>query len=345
MLESSSLDILKNKKNLLAFSAGVDSTALFFLLLQNNIKFDIAIVNYNVRKQSEEELKYAHELASIHNLTIHSFNAPKIDKNFEANAREIRYYFFEQLIKTYGYENLITAHHLGDRFEWMLMQFCKGAGCAEIAGMQSLQKREAYTLVRPLLKLDKKELFAYLHANNIKYFQDESNLDEDIKRNSFRHSYASPLLERYLDGIKKSFDYLDEDRASLVQEVQVQNIKDFAYFKKLHSKRADIFLIDKYLKSQHYMLSASEREQLKTQNSAVVGRKFLVIQEKDFVFIVPCSESDFHTPRVFPRNGSGRMPKEFKEECRVLKISPKLRPYLYKNEEAFLKIKELLRSV
>lgn len=333
MLENSSLDILKNKKNLLAFSAGVDSSALFFLLLKNDIKFDIAIVNYNVRKQSQEELQYAKELALIHNLKIHILNAPKIDKNFEAKAREIRYDFFEELIQTYHYENLITAHHLGDRFEWMLMQFCKGAGCAEIAGMQMVQHRNSYTLVRPLLKLDKQELFTYLHANNIKYFEDESNFDEDIKRNSFRHSYASPLLDKYLDGIKKSFDYLDEDRATLVQEVAIKNIKDFAYFKRLHNRRADIFVIDKYLKSKEYMLSASERELLKTQSTTVVGRKFLVNQEKDFVFIAPYSQEDFH------------MPKEFKEECRILKINPKLRPYLYENEEAFLKVKELLSSI
>jgi len=333
MLENSSLEILKNKKNLLAFSAGVDSTALFFLLLQNNIPFDIAIVNYNVREQSQEELQYAHELASTHNLKIHSLNAPKIDKNFEAKAREIRYNFFEELIKNHGYENLITAHHLGDRFEWMLMHFCKGAGCAEIAGMQRVQHRDSYTLVRPLLKLDKKELFAYLDANKIKYFEDESNLDEDIKRNSFRHSYASPLLEKYLAGIKKSFDYLDEDRASLIQEAEINNIDAFAYFKMQHNRRSDIFIIDKYLKSKSYMLSASERELLKTVNVAVVGRKFVINIERCFVFILPYLQKSFH------------MPKEFKEECRVLKIEPKLRLYLYKNPDAFLKIKELLRTI
>ena len=44
-------ELIKTKKNLLAFSAGIDSTALFFLLLDNNIHFDIAIVNYNQRAQ------------------------------------------------------------------------------------------------------------------------------------------------------------------------------------------------------------------------------------------------------------------------------------------------------
>ena len=47
---------IKNSKNLLAFSGGVDSSALFFLLLNHKIDFDIAIVNYNTREQSKDEI-------------------------------------------------------------------------------------------------------------------------------------------------------------------------------------------------------------------------------------------------------------------------------------------------
>ena len=198
MLKTSSLTKLEGKKNLLAFSAGVYSTALFFILLQNKIKFDIAIVNYNTRKQSLEELSYAKKLAKTYNLTCHHLNAEVIEKSFEAKAREIRYDFFEKLIAQSNYDNLITAHHLGDRFEWMLMQFCKGAGCAELAGMEVAQKRENYTLLRPLLHLDKQELLNFLNLKKIKYFEDESNYDENIKRNYFRHNYSTPLLQEHL---------------------------------------------------------------------------------------------------------------------------------------------------
>jgi tRNA(Ile)-lysidine synthase len=214
------------------------------------------------------------------------------------------------------------------------MQFCKGAGCAEIAGMQKFQKRAGYTLIRPLLHLDKKELLAYLHANKIQYFEDESNLDEDIKRNEFRHNYTFPLIEKYLDGIKKSFDYLDEDRKSLIEEIVIKTINEFAYFKSSHNKRADIYAIDKYLKSKLYMPSASERELLKTQDTVVLGRKFIVNQDRGFVFILPYEEEESHSLKG--------MPKKFKEECRILKIEPKIRVYLLKDYEAFLKIKELL---
>ncbi len=331
MLERSSLEKLRDKKNLLAFSGGVDSTALFFLLLKQNIKFDIAIVNYNKRAEAQKEVAYAKELASANNLKCHTLIAPKIGKNFEAKAREIRYDFFEDLISNHAYDNLLTAHHLGDRFEWMLMQFCRGAGCVEIAGMLKVQQRDFYTLIRPLLHLDKQELYSYLKQNGIKYFEDESNRDEEIKRNSFRHNYSTPLLDKYLSGIKKSFDYIDEDRQTLIPDVIIESIDDFSYFKSLQNSRGNIFIIDKLLKSKLYMLSHKERELLKNEKTLTVGRKFIVNQERSFTFIAPYEDGI-----------KINMPHKFKEECRILKITPKLRPFLYKNEKAFIKVKELL---
>jgi len=328
MLKILSLYKLEGKKNLLAFSAGVDSTALFFILLENKIKFDIAIVNYNTREQSLKELNYAKELAKTHNLTCHHLNAAVIEKNFESKAREIRYDFFQELISKHNYENLITAHHLGDRFEWMLMQFCKGAGCAELAGMEVEQKRDNYTLLRPLLHLDKQELLHFLNLNKIKYFEDESNYDENIKRNYFRHNYSTPLLEKYLSGIKKSFEYLDEDKATLIREIHLQKIADFAYFK-IQNARTNIFTIDKYLKSQLYILTAKERELLKSEKSLVVGRKFIVNQRDDFVFIAPFIKQD-------------KMTKEFKEKMRILQVEPKLRAYLFKEKKACDTLTQLL---
>jgi len=332
MLDTNTLLKLKDKKNLLAFSAGVDSTALFFILQENNIKFDIAIVDYKIREQSKEEVAYAKELASQNNLKCHIHNAKKIEKNFESSAREIRYNFFEELISSYKYDNLLTAHHLGDRFEWMLMQFCKGAGCVELAGIKSIEQRDSYQLLRPLLHLDKSELLKFLNTQNIKYFQDKSNLNEDIKRNSFRHNYASPLLEKYLSGIKKSFNYLDEDRENLLEKIEIKTINEFAYFKNSQNQRANIYTIDKYLKSKKHLLSASERKLLKNKNTAIVGRKFLVSKNESFIFIAPYLSL------------KSSMSHKFKEECRLFKIEPKLRHYLYQDEKAFLKVKELYKK-
>ncbi len=313
----------------MAFSGGADSTALFFLLLDAKINFDIAIVDYGVREQSKEEVSYAKELAKKHNKICHTLNASSIDKNFEANARAIRYDFFKKLIHEFKYCNLLTAHHLGDRFEWMLMQFCKGAGCIEIAGMQSLEKRDDYKLIRPLLDIDKTQLLKYLETKAIKYFEDETNFDESYKRNSFRHNFSNPLLKKYKNGIKKSFNYIDKDRQELISDIQINTINDFAYFKSSKNKRTDIHAIDKYIKSLGHLSSASEKELLKTKKTVILGRRYVINQNSDYVFIAP----------YITENAT--MDKKFKEEMRNLKIEPKLRPYLYKDESVYLTVKKL----
>ncbi|PHS57493.1 MAG: tRNA lysidine(34) synthetase TilS [Sulfurimonas sp.] len=329
MLELKTLALLKNKKNLLAFSAGIDSTALFFLLINSKIKFDIAIVNYSVREQSKEEVLYAQELAKKYNIICHIHNAIKINKNFEAKARELRYNFFHTLIKENSYNNLLTAHHLGDRFEWMMMQFCKGAGCAELTGMSILESRDNYSLIRPLLHLDKTELLKYLDNEKIKYFIDKTNYDKSIKRNNFRHNITKPLLKEYLSGIKKSFEYIDEDKQYLIKNTDIVTIKDFSYFKSFNS-RSDIYTIDKHLKSLGHIITAKERELLKKEKSLVLGRKFLIVQDKSYIFISPFTDE------------KTTINKEFKELCRALKIEPKFRTYLYNNTKIFEKVRDLI---
>ena len=330
MLEKTSLELLKTSKNLLAFSAGVDSTALLFLLLEHNVSFDIAIVDYGIRLQSKEEVSYAQELAKEHNFTCFVHKAQAIESNFEAKAREIRYSFFETLITEHAYETLLTAHHLGDRLEWMLMQFCKGAGCVELSGMKKVQKRDFYTLYRPLLHLDKSELLAYLQTEDKKYFLDESNEQLKYKRNEFRHNYAKPMIQEYLSGIKKSFEYIDEDVSLLIDEIEVGEINAFAYFKTSHSKRSDGVAIDKYLKSKGHIITAKERELLKAQESVVLGRKYVVNQTLAYVFIAPYIQVT-------------QMTKEFKEKMRLLKIEPKLRAYLSTDSEAVALVSRLLQ--
>lgn len=319
MLQSK--ELLENKKNLLAFSAGVDSTALLFLLLENNINFDIAIVDYGLRLQSKEEVAYAQELAQKYKFKCHVHKAQIIEKNFEAKARAIRYDFFQELIQTHNYDNLLTAHHLGDRFEWMLMQFCKGAGCVEMAGMQSVDKRKDYTLVRPLLHLDKQELQEYLIKNELTYFLDASNSDVKYKRNEFRHKYSKPLLEKYLSGIKKSFEYLDEDVKQLVSEIPLSRCNKLIYFKLSNSKRSNILTIDRYFKSIGKLITAKEKALLKENMTVVISRDYVVSQTLHYVFIAPFIKAE-------------NMDKKIKEKLRLLKVEPKLRGYLASDSEA-----------
>lgn len=320
MLKNEDLTLLKASKNLLAFSGGADSTALFFLLLENKIPFDIAIVDYAIREQSKEEVSYAQELALKYEKNCYLFTSESIEKNFEAAARKVRYDFFEELIYEHNYNNLLTAHHLGDRLEWFLMQLSKGAGCAELNSLKSITKKESYCVVRPLLHVEKSELIAYLECNEKRWFEDESNKDLNIKRNEFRHLYVTPLLEKYKEGIVKSFEYIDNDTSELIEDVAILHLKEFYYFKRGKNIKNDIYHIDKLLKQLGIMISTDVREELKESDETVISRKYAVCKTDDHIFIAPYL---LHV----------NMDKEFKERCRVLKVPSKLRPYLFLNQE------------
>ncbi len=307
---------LPHQKNLLAFSAGVDSSALFFLLIENNIKFDIAIVDYGIREESKKEVAHAKALAKEHKLFCHTIQAPKFDTHFESKARKFRYEFFESLIKEHTYDTLITAHQFNDQLEWFLMRLTKGAGVSELIGLEPVTQREGYTLVRPLLEYSKDELLDYLKENDHPYFIDESNSDEKYERNKFRQQFSDPLIKAYKEGIRRSFEYLRKDKKELEKGFELIHTEKKLRIIKLYNPKTKTKAADITLKNSGYLLSASQRKEIENENSLVIGGEWAVELENDLLYIAPYVTTD--------------MPKPFKEQCRIKKIPSKIRPYLFK---------------
>jgi tRNA(Ile)-lysidine synthase len=315
---SNSFDIdfspCKERKNLLAFSAGVDSTALYFLLLDAGISFDIAIVNYNSRESSKQEVLYAQKLAKQNNQIFFLLESKLPTSKMEETARKIRYDFFDTIIDEHHYELLLTAHQLNDQLEWFLMQLTKGAGSLELLGMKKLSQRSHYTLFKPLLALSKQQLENYLKELNIKYFIDESNEDQSLKRNYFRHQFSNTLLNEYQEGISKSFSYLQEDNIALLSNSKLITLEELTLIK-ADTIRARIFHIDKDLKRRGYILSHAQREEIAKEKSVVISNAFAIEVDDKITMIAPFK----HTT----------MDKAFKELCRKANVPQKIRPYLY----------------
>ena len=308
---------IKESKNLLAFSAGVDSSALFFLLLKQNIPFDIAIVNYNVRVQSKDEVNYAKELALKYNKQIF-IKEVKLEtiSNFEKTARDIRYKFFEEVIDENSYETLITAHQLNDKLEWFLMQLTKGAGLVELIGFNEFEKKENYKIYKPLLDITKKELEEFLQKEDIKYFIDNSNFDEKYKRNYFRHNFSDKLLSEYSNGIKKSFKYLQNDINSLNLSIKpIKSFNELEIYKNQNDNNLNIRIIDNNLKKRGFLLSSAQRKEIIKQKEITISHKINITLNEDFIWICPKIEIN--------------MDKKFKEFCRINKIPKNMRAYIY----------------
>ncbi len=322
------LDRLRGGKSLLAFSGGVDSTALFYLLIEHAIDFDIAHVNYHTRPSSDAEEQDALTLAQAHGKTCHTHSCRLKGGNFEHRAREERYRFFGSLMERYGYRHLLTAHQLNDRLEWFLMQLCRGAGLPELLGSGSLERRGGITLLRPLLEWDRASIEEYLHARNIPYHIDESNADERYARNRFRHRFAAPLMDEYGSAIRRSFGYLDEDSRCLIEKMVFDRSEELYFAPAPASSRSLVSGVDALLKSLGYVMKSSDKEKLKKERVAVIGRRYAVSADEGYVWIAPYKSGIV-------------MEKRFKEECRRLGVEPRLRGYLYGAPEAWETIRRL----
>jgi tRNA(Ile)-lysidine synthase len=199
--------------------------------------------------------------------------------------------------------------------EWFLMRFTKGAGIFELIGLKEISKRKDYTIVRPLLNVSKKELLNYLEQKNLPYFIDKSNDSDHYERNRFRKNFSNQLIEEYQEGIKRSFQYLKEDKEALEEGTkEIFHHKEF-YLLSYTKNYQIIRLVDKYLKKLGYLLSSAQREELKKESSMVFGGDWAVEIQKNRIFIAPYKT----TP----------MPKQFKEQCRILKIPQKVRAYIF----------------
>ena len=328
MLSVPVLHKLKSGRNLLAFSHGVDSTALFYLLDEAGVKFDLAIVDYNVRAQSKDEVASARRLALKFNKQIYIKSVRLGASNFEHEARAARYEFFGQICREQGYENLILAHQFDDKFEWFLMQLGRGAGLSELLGMQELEPREDYVIARPLLGVQKCELERFLRERNLKYFTDETNLTDRFKRGFIRAKFSEPFLNEYFGGVKKSFEFLAADALNLAPEIFNPAAKIYLVKRGANELRG----IDQACKRLGLVLSSAQRNEcvrcLENGADCVLGGKVAVGAGKKFILATPYIKA--------------AMDKKFKEACRRLAVPPINRGFLFASGADLALFEELL---
>lgn len=351
--------LLKDGKHLLAFSGGVDSVALFFILLELNVCFDIAIVHYHTRKQADDEVAYAKQLAKTYHKQCFLAHAPHFSSHFERQAREFRFAFFDTLIKEHSYQSLVLAHQLNDRFEWMMMQLTRGSGLGNLLGFEDSR---TYPIIRPLELLPKNALYRFCKKRDLLYFEDESNQNTHFRRNYFRHHFCTQLIEQFSDGIARSMIYLKQDRdylASLLKP-KIWNLRaleehildsisthDSAcvqsicaiyafHFSAAHSTshiatqdgEAETTYIainacDKIAKTCGYVLSSAQREAIIKSGFSCKIHELIIAKNQESLFIATDILSMYKIVTQKP------IAKKFKTLCAAYKIPPKLRFLLW----------------
>ena len=108
---------LKDKKLLIAISGGVDSVVLTHLFSELNFDISLAHCNFQLREKEsdldEEFVKLLAQKTSNQIFTI-QFNtqefALKNKLSTQIAARELRYNWFQEIIKKNNFDYVLTAH-------------------------------------------------------------------------------------------------------------------------------------------------------------------------------------------------------------------------------------------
>ena len=217
----------KEKPVILAVSGGVDSMVLFSLLKNCGYKIVVAHINHHKRKESDIEESFIRSLEKS-NVIVEVFDYHYEKNNFQADAHNKRYEFFYGLYKKHNASAIITAHHYIDNLETILMNIIKGSNLYGYAGIKEISNYNDATLIRPLIKCDKNDIYNYAKENNITYFEDSSNQEDDYLRNRLRHHIIGKLqlenpslsnsISNYSNQLFEAFDYIRTSSVNYLRE-------------------------------------------------------------------------------------------------------------------------------
>ena len=169
-----------------AFSGGPDSIFLTEGLIKLGYKPLLIYINYHDSPTVYIEEKIVKQYSQINKLKLieHEVNIPD-NVNFEDEARKIRYKFFSDVIKNHPNKFILTAHHKNDDIETMILQINRN-NIVDYYGLKEKNDIFGVTVIRPILNYTKLEIIEYLTKNNISFYDDPTNYEQERQRNILR---------------------------------------------------------------------------------------------------------------------------------------------------------------
>ncbi len=234
---------------LLAVSGGLDSCVLARLLQLSGADFGLAHVNYGLRAEADGDEKFVRQLADYLEVPCYAERfatrqlAIERGLGIQELARDLRYEWLETVRQREGYDYLLTAHHLDDNLETMLLNLLRGTGPSGLRGI--LPAREV--LRRPLLDVSRTELEKFAAEQGISWREDASNAGDTYARNRLRH-HILPLLHEESPRLART---AGRTFARLREAEQLYRKQALADWRALLLPQSDGLLIDRRRLQQH----------------------------------------------------------------------------------------------
>ena len=195
----SALQATQPRQLAVAFSGGVDSTALLHALSQlpdaRAMGLRALHVDHGLHDESANWARHCIAMCEGWQLPIQVFHvdvARDSGIGIEAAARDARYAALADAMQP-G-EWLATAQHQDDQAETLLLRLLRGSGTAALGAMRASRALGAGTLWRPLLDVTRADLRRYAEARALHWIEDSANANPRFDR-SWLRSEVMPLLK------------------------------------------------------------------------------------------------------------------------------------------------------
>jgi len=213
--------IAKGNRVLVACSGGIDSVTLLFVLREIShelpVELGIVHVNHLLRGlESDRDEDFVKGLADRFSIPCYvkkinvSDEARKSGKSIQHAARDVRYYFFDEIADALHFDKIAIAHNLDDQIETFLLRIVKGTG---IRGLSSIPIRRG-RIIRPFLKIYRSSIEEYAETRAISFVNDSSNVKTKYERNFVRKEVL-PLMERLNSAAKEKIFALIQDLTAI----------------------------------------------------------------------------------------------------------------------------------
>ena len=319
--------IVSGDKIVAGVSGGPDSICLLHVLnaLKKEIDFEIYVahINHMIREVADEETEYVVDFCK--KIGVECF-VKKVDveakakeekKGTEEKGREVRYDFFEEVLKKTGSNKIATAHNNNDKVETILLNIIRGSGTSGLKGIEPIRDNK---YIRPLINVEREEIEEYCKENKLNPKYDESNNELIYNRNKIRNKLIPYIKEEFNPNIIKTInrlsdviieesEYLDKITEEVFNELKVSftdefpkdsiaiDLKKFNNLELVIKRRVILYTIDKVLGSTVNIEKVNIDDVIKLcQNN--IGNKFLMPTKN--IKILVKNKKIFFIPRTEP---------------------------------------------
>jgi len=197
------IDVLHSHRSLLvAFSGGLDSTVLLHQLVSwreqsPGVALRAIHIHHGLSAYADAWVAHCELVCAQWGVQLEVVKVTLAEEGLgiEAHAREARYAAFRAALQP-G-EVLVTAQHLDDQCETLLLALKRGSGPAGLSAMAVESDFAGSKLLRPLLNQKRRDLERWAVTHQLRWIEDESNQDDAYDRNFLRLRVVPLLTQRW----------------------------------------------------------------------------------------------------------------------------------------------------